>query len=385
MTDRFKNAIILIAMIAQFSPAFAKKHPKKPTATAITVREERLATAATMYAHRPEAMAFADDLAERRDLDREAVRAAMAQARRLPQVERLILPPPTAQAKNWRAYRARFIEPVRVAAGLRFWRAHADTLARAEAETGVPAEIIVGILGVETIWGQQMGTFRVIDTLATLAFDFPAAHPRAAARQAFFRDELEQFLTRAQRTGTDPLQPRGSYAGAMGMPQFMPSSVAKYAVDFDGDGTVDLNTPADAIGSVAHYLRAFGWKPGVPTHFQVELHATPAQLDALLAPDILPSFSAARLAELGATPEPAAQSYGGPLALVELQNGGDAPSYVLGTENFYAITRYNWSSYYAMAVIELGLAVRKAWEAHARSTQTANEPVATAAEPRGER
>ena len=351
------KALFLIASLHPLTLAYAEKTPKKHAQTAARAPSAR---ETPTYAARADALAFADDVAERRNLDRDALRAAIAQARFLPQVPKLVLPPPAGQPKNWRAYRARFVEPVRIAAGVAFWRAHAETLARAEADTGVPAEIIVGILGVETLWGRNMGDFRVLDALATLAFDFPAAHPRAAARQAFFRGELEQFLALMQRAETDPTGPRGSFAGAMGMPQFMPSSQVRYAIDFDGDGRVDLKSAADAIGSVANYLRAFGWRRGEPTHFAVQLASTPEQLDTLLASDILPSFTPARLAELGATPEPAAQSHAGPLALVELQNGPEPPSHVLGTENFYAITRYNWSSYYAMAVIELGRAVREA-------------------------
>ena len=140
-------------------------------------------------------MAFADDVAERRNLDRDWVRHAIGQARNLPVVAKFITPPPVGTVKNWRVYRSRFIDAVRIQAGVKFWQAHRDTLERAEKEYGVPAEIIVGIIGVETIYGQQVGTFRVIDALATLTFDFPAAHPRAAARREFFQSELEQFLS----------------------------------------------------------------------------------------------------------------------------------------------------------------------------------------------
>jgi membrane-bound lytic murein transglycosylase B len=347
-------ALILIASSTQAMPTSKHKHPKKlPTKTASAP-----ARGTTPYATRAEAMQFADDVAARRDLDREWVRQAIGQARFLPQVPQLLLPPPQGTAKNWRVYRSRFVEPIRIRAGVRFWQENADALARAEAQYGVPAEIIVGIIGVETIYGQQMGNFRVMDALATLAFDFPAAHPRAAERQAFFQRELEQFLSLANRTGIDPFTPRGSYAGAMGLGQFMPSSWVRYAVDFDGDGRIDLfGSPADAIGSVANYFKQHGWVTGMPTHYAVAFDPATLQLDTLLAPDILPSFSAASMAAKGALVQGEGAQHPGQLALVELQNGADAPSYVAGTENFYAVTRYNWSSYYAMAVIELGRAV----------------------------
>jgi membrane-bound lytic murein transglycosylase B len=148
---------------------------------------------------------------------------------------------------------------------VKFWQDNQATLERAEKEYGVPVEMIVGIIGVETIYGQQMGNFRVIDALATLAFNFPQSHPRASERSEFFRGELENFLVMQNQLGGDPLAPLGSYAGAMGMPQFMPSSWVKWAVDFDGDGRADLSrSTADAIGSVANYFKSYGWQPGMP-------------------------------------------------------------------------------------------------------------------------
>lgn len=305
-------------------------------------------------------MAFADDLASRRDLDPQWVRQTLGQARYLPTVVRLMQPPAKTFVKNWRVYRSRFIDPVRIAAGVRFWQENQATLERAEQEYGVPADIIVGIIGVETIYGRDTGKFRVLDALATLAFDFPASHPRARERSEFFRGEIEQFLSLQSRLNTDPFAALGSYAGAMGMPQFMPSSRNKYAVDFDGDGKIDLwNSPADVIGSVANYFKAFNWQPGMPTHYPVSFDNSRLDIDALMAPDILPTFSVASFTAKGAVLEGAALQHSGPLALVELLNGdpakgGSAPIYVAGTENFYAITRYNWSSYYAMSVIELG-------------------------------
>ena len=314
------------------------------------------------YATRDDAMAFADEVAARRGLDRNWVRATIGNARLLPNVPRLMLPGAPGGVKNWQTYRSRFIDPVRIAAGVRFWRANADTLARAEATYGVPPEIIVGIIGVETIYGRNMGNFRVIDALATLSFDFPQGHPRAAERQAFFRGELESFLSTESRTADDPLEPLGSYAGAMGMPQFMPSSIAKYAVDFDGDGRIDLvNNTADVIGSVASYFKAFGWQPGMPATFPVHFDEAVLRKDILLAPDILPTFSADSFVAAGAVPEGDGIRHKGLLALIELQNGADGvPSYVAGTRNFYVITRYNWSSYYAMSVLDLGQEVKAA-------------------------
>ena len=316
---------------------------------------------AFFYGDHPAAMAFAGDLAERRQLDSAWVRAQVAQAQRLEAAIRGVTPPPRGVPKNWAAYRARFIEPTRIAAGQRFWQDNRDALARAEAEFGVPASLIVGVIGVETLYGRHTGTHKVIDAITTLAFDFPASHPRAAARTAFFRDELEQLLSLCHRNGSDPHSLLGSFAGAMGLPQFMPSSWARYAIDFDADGKVDLfDSPADVIGSVANYFKAFGWQTGMPTHYPVRFDPATLDLNTLLAPDILPSFGVADFQAKGAVLDGAALQHTGKLALVELENAGAPSSYVAGTENFYVVTRYNWSSYYALAVIELGEAVARA-------------------------
>jgi membrane-bound lytic murein transglycosylase B len=325
------------------------------------------APVAVTYGGREDVMLFADAVADRQQLDAQTLRDALRRARFIPAVGKAIMPPPAGTAKNWAAYRARFVEPNRINAGLAFWQSHAKWLELAQERYGVPAEIVVGIIGVETLYGRHMGNFRVIDSLATLAFDFPSGRKD---RSPFFRDELEQFLVLTHREGVDPLSVRGSFAGAMGLPQFMPSSTMKFAVDFDGNGRIDLHkSHADAIGSVAHYLAQFGWQRGLPTHFEVSVPVDVSDRAVLLAPDILPTFTPQEFVDRGALLPTAAQQTSSKLALVELQNGDAAPSYVVGTSNFYAVTRYNWSSYYAMAVIDLGAAVKQARQARLASHQ----------------
>jgi len=330
---------------------------KKPVQRVSTARDDSAPEEVT-YGQRADVIRFGAEVAERQGLDPAWVRAALGAARYQPSVVKFIMPPPAGTTKNWAVYRSRFVEPQRIKAGVAFWRANERWLLRAEELYGVPPEIVVGIVGVETIYGQQMGNFRVVDALATLAFDFPAGRKD---RSAFFRDELEQLLVMCHSEDCDPLAIKGSYAGALGMAQFMPSSFNRYAVDFDGDGRIDLQrSAADVIGSVAHYLAAFGWQRGLPTRFEVAVPVDASDRAALLVPDIVPTFSADEFAQRGARLAPAALAFDGKLALVEVQNGDAAPSYVAGTANFYAVTRYNWSSYYALAVIELGEAVKAA-------------------------
>jgi membrane-bound lytic murein transglycosylase B len=361
-------ATLFLAASVLAAPVFSQTANNKRGA-------ERNSQRGTPYAGNEEALRWADEVAQRRGLDGGWVRRAVERAQFLPIVARLIQPAPAGTPKNWRVYRSRFIDPVRISAGVKFWRDNQADLERAEKEYGVPAEIIVGIIGVETIYGQQMGNFRVIDALATLAFDFPDSHPRAAERRNYFRGELEHFLVLQHQLQSDPMKPLGSYAGAMGMPQFMPSSWLRWAVDFDGDGRIDLaRSPADVIGSIANYFKSYGWQAGMPTHYPVSFDPGKLDKDALLAPDILPTFSVPSFTARGAVLEGPALEHKGPLALVELQNGDAEPQYVAGTENFYVITRYNWSSYYAMAVIELGREVKLALEGPAAAAAAAAAP-----------
>jgi membrane-bound lytic murein transglycosylase B len=316
--------------------------------------------AGAAYAKRQDVNEWAEQAAKASQLDVKWVKAQLAQAHFIPSIPKLILPPSQISKKNWTAYQARFIEPKRIQAGVQFWKENQALLERAEQTFGAPPWLVVGIIGVETFYGQHTGNFRTLDALSTLTFDFPKEHPRAAERQAFFSKELAQFLVLAHKEKIKPSSIKGSYAGALGLPQFMPSSWAKFAVDFDGDQHIDLfSNKADVIGSVAHYFQAFQWQPGMPTHYPVSFNREQLDLESLMAPDILPTFSLANFVDKGAVIEGEALNHKGPLALIELLNGDAAPSYVAGTENFYAITRYNWSSYYAMAVIELGQAVAR--------------------------
>ncbi len=329
-----------------------------PPALATTAKASKATkTAKTDYDKNPLAREFAAEVAERRGIDAAWLRAALARAHRLPAVQKLIMPPPAGTAKNWAAYRARFIELRRIQEGLDFWRQNEAWLQEADERWGVPAEVVVAIVGVETFYGRVTGNFRVIDALATLSFDFPTGR---RDRSAFFREELEEFFVWCAREGVDPLTVKGSFAGAMGLPQFMPGSINRFAVDFDGDGHINLlRSPADVVGSVAHYLARHGWQRDVPTTFEVAVPVDTGDRAALLGPDILPTFSAADFTTRGAVLDAAGRGHDGPLALVELQNGDRAPSYVAGTRNFWAITRYNWSAYYAMAVIDLAAELKR--------------------------
>ncbi len=306
---------------------------------------KRPAQEAGQYADHPEVLRFIDEMVQRHDFDRATLERAFAGARRDQRVLRLIAPAGPGFKRSWEAYRARFLDPLRVREGQAFWRQHEAALQRAQQTWRVPPEIIVAIIGIETIYGRVTGDFRVIDALSTLAFDYPR-------RAAYFREELEQFLLHARAQGQDVFEMRGSFAGAIGLPQFMPGSIRRYATDFDGDGRIDLqSSPVDAIGSVARFLAEHGWVGGEPTHYAARF--TPdARIAELVAAGIEPRFTPNELSGYGvdSTDDIPPDTL---LALIDLPNGDAAPSYYLGPRNFYVITRYNRSSFYAMAVIEL--------------------------------
>jgi membrane-bound lytic murein transglycosylase B len=309
------------------------------------------------YQRRPEVRAFVSEIAERNGFDADAVLGLFRQAKPDPAVIKAITPPADPGARSWQSYRARFLDAKRIANGLEFWRNHEATLARAQAIYGVPAEIVVAIIGVETLYGRHTGQFEVFNALTNLAFDYP---PRAE----LFRRELEALLLLAREQGRNPWDYRGSYAGAIGYPQFLPSSIRKYAVDFNRDGRIDLSGSAeDAIGSVAHFLYQHGWESG-------DVIALPARLvesdtkgsewgpAPLLAEGIFPKRLPADLARFGieadGAPEKAA-------ALIDLATPNAQTEYRLGFNNFYVLTRYNRSSFYAAAVTDLAEALRAAW------------------------
>jgi membrane-bound lytic murein transglycosylase B len=259
---------------------------------------------------------------------------------------------PAEKSKDWFEYRAIFITDSRIKGGIEFWQQHADDLARAEKEYGVPAEIIIAILGVETRYGGNVGSYRVIDALSTLAFQYPPRSP-------FFRSELEAFLLLTREEDLSVLAPIGSYAGAMGLGQFMPSSYREYAIDFDGDGHRDIWTnTTDAIGSIANYLKRHGWVAGKsithPTFFSGKV------ADDLIEKGMKPSLSRQTLAAAGVSLRGVPED-DDVLAIISLtQENGD--EYWLARQNFYAITRYNHSRMYAMVVTQLGQAIRSGYE-----------------------
>lgn len=308
------------------------------------------------FAARPEVRAFIREMVEQHRFVQHELEFVFSRARREPAILEAIQPPTPQARRPWDAYRAIFVNDRRIQAGAEFWRRHGGALERAQREYGVAAEIIVSILGIETFYGRNTGRWRVVDALATLAFDYP---PRAG----FFRSELANYLRLARDSGIDVFAVRGSYAGAIGIPQFMPGSYLRFAVDFDGDGAVDLRaSAADAIGSVANFLKQHGWQADAPVVAAASVSGDGYK--AFADGSVEPKHPAAELAKAGVRFDgvpPEAHA-----ALIELDNGEAPPEYRLGLANFYVLTRYNRSSFYAAAVADLAAALRAALQPEGR-------------------
>jgi membrane-bound lytic murein transglycosylase B len=315
-------------------------------ALCVAVGAQAAPPGAASFAGRPEVRAFINQMVKRYNFDAGALRQMFAQARPEQAVLDAIRPSSSEVEQSWELYRSIFVNPKRINAGLEFWNLHSAALARARRIYGVPEEYIVAIIGVETYYGRHTGRWRVVDALSTLAFDYP---PRAA----FFRRELTNYLLYARDAGIDALSVKGSYAGAIGIPQFMPGSY--------GDGVADLSGSAeDAIGSVANYLKQHGWQSGEAVQFDARVDGNGYR--SFLDGGFRPRHRLAQLAKAGIVPEDPAQPPAGDTraALVELETP-DAPSqYRLALHNFYVITRYNNSSFYASAVSDLAKALRTA-------------------------
>jgi len=319
-------------------------------------------TAGASYLQREEVREFIRQMSSAHGFDDTQLYALFERAKHDARVIDLIRPPSTPTARSWQRYRARFLDRIRIDGGVAFWQTHAEALRRASQRYGVPEQIIVAIIGIETLYGRHTGNFQTLSALATLAFDYP---PRAP----LFRRELEQLLLLAREQGRDPMSYLGSYAGAVGYPQFLPSSVRTYAVDFNGDGRIDFDTdPIDAIGSVAHYLQAHGWLSDHPVAERAQL-APNAAVTPLVEAGIEPTLSPETLIAAGIT----RRDGSAPLetaTLVDLVSPGLNTEYWLGYRNFYVITRYNRSSFYAMAVFQLAEALRQAKETTSRQRRS---------------
>ncbi|RAS38146.1 membrane-bound lytic murein transglycosylase B [Paraburkholderia bryophila] len=335
------------------------------------------------YANNPAVDTFINDMVARYDFDPDALHALFSHVSYSATAVKLVTPSPSPSIKNWRVYQSRFLDQIRINAGVRFWRANQATLQRAYDEFGVPPEVVVGIIGVETIYGRFMGNFRVLDALTTLSFDYPSTANRAD-RQATFRKNLEDYLVWTRDSQIDPTTVLGSYTGAIGIPQFLPSSIVQYAVSYDGNKQIDLRTnQADAIGSVANYLRQNGWESGRPVVWKIGTDAGSlgvAQAAADGQPE--PHWPLDQLLRAGLLlNEPdvdVAAEAGTPVTVVDLPSPGRGTEYMLGLKNFYVLTRYNRSFFYALAVYQLGQRVKAQMEASdaASAVRNATPPVA---------
>lgn len=303
------------------------------------------------YSEHSDAQALIDELVAEEGLPRADLEAVLSSASYQQSIVDA-MNRPAERVLTWADYRDIFLGENRISGGAEFWRANAEVLEQAEAEFGVPAQYIVAIIGVETLYGRITGSYRVIDALSTLAFDYPA-------RATFFRSELKHFLTFTAEHQRDPLTFKGSYAGAMGLGQFMPSSYRAYARDYTGDGFADLwENQADAIWSVANYLQSHGWRRGEPVAEHVSLEETFDR--SLITDELRPQYELGDLRQAGLE-DSGVQPSGSEVTLLAMQ-GDDGEEYWLGYQNFYVITRYNISALYALAVFQVAEAVAERYE-----------------------
>ena len=316
------------------------------------------------YEQRSDVQAFADEMQTRYNFKKEDALEILSHAEKKQAILDAIARP-AEKAKPWKDYRKIFLTDARVDGGVNFWLAHEQTLQAVSSSLQVEPEMIVAIIGIETSYGKNTGSYRVIDALATLAFDYPP-------RSAFFRQELQNFLLLAREQKKDPLTLKGSYAGAMGYGQFMPSSYRNYAADFDKDGFADIwGNQADAIASVANYFKKHGWQAGEPVLARAN---TVAGFDtSLLATTggFKPKLSLQEIAERGASPVVGGLGNARKAVLIS-QEGDYGTEYWLGFDNFYTITRYNNSSMYAMAAFQLADVIKA--EHSSRKKQAAAAP-----------
>ena len=375
----FRVTYLFLALI--LSACSSTQIQQSPTQQTIVNQSDDPATEAR---YSQNLSALLNQVSQTQEIPLQSLENGFLDAKTIPSIRKLVLPPSGTFKKNWLAYRKRFIEPVRLKAGKAFWEENQGFLAKTEQDTGVPAEIIVAIIGIETIYGRQTGTFRVKDVLSTLAFSYPDT-PNKPAREQLFKDQLQELIlmcwtesggklpAKNSNQGVNTirfnacLNQNSSYAGAIGLPQFMPSSIRSFAVDGDGDGRIDLRqSPKDAIASVANFMKKHGWQAGMPISFPVQENALSA-VKQLADGEPQLKYSVAELIEKGILlaqqgdlqrggVEPASKAL-----IVDLpypdKDGIDQAQYFVGLNNFLTIVQYNRSYFYAQSVAEFAEAL----------------------------
>jgi membrane-bound lytic murein transglycosylase B len=376
----YPASILLIALLLGACSSTPIQQAIPPTETIVNQPEDAVTEAPFIQNFNQ----LISQIARAQGIPEASIELGFADVKTVPSIRKLVLPPSGSFKKNWVAYRKRFIEPVRLKAGKAFWEQNQAFLSKIEQESGVPAELIVSIIGIETIYGRQTGNFRVKDVLFTLAFSYPET-PNKASREQLFKDQLQELIlmcwtegggslpAKNSSQGLNPthfnacLNQNSSYAGAIGLPQFMPSSIRSFAVDGDGNGRIDLKqSPKDAIASVANFMRKHGWQPGMPIYFPVQEGAI-SEARALADGEPQLKYSIQELIAKGIlTKEQGDLQSGGVepqsrALIVDLpypdQNGNDQVRYVVGLNNFLAIVQYNRSYFYAQSVAEFAEAL----------------------------